>query len=83
MNNTQTIIDLITGFVVKAGGIHKVEQVIASMKVIKDRNDITGFIQRVGKRPEGAQQLFAAALLGFTLAAMTFDAEQQRQAKGN
>lgn len=82
-NNNQHITDLITGFVDKSGGLAKVEQAIQAMQGVKERGEITAFVQRLGRRPEGAQQLFAAAMMGFTLSSLVYESEQNRQAKGN
>lgn len=82
MKSSQPVIDLVAGFVDKSGGIEKVLDTITAMKGVKAANDITGFVQRIGNRPEGAQQLFAAALLGFTLAALVYDA-RSKQAESN
>lgn len=78
MTDADRIVSLITGFVAKSGGIEKVEQAITAMKGVQERGDFTGFVQRLGKRPDGAQQFFAAALMGFTLAAMVSRAEKAK-----
>ncbi len=83
MREGQVCIDLIAGFVDKSGGIDKVQQAIEAMKCVKERGEITAFVQRLGQRPEGAKQFFAAALLGFTLAALVKGSEEVRQSKGN
>jgi hypothetical protein len=74
----------VRGFVVKSGGIEQIEAAVESMSAMKLQADLEGndneyvrFMKRLSKRPEGARQMVAAAMLGFTLAALMFRAGEQ------
>ena len=68
-------------FIKNCGGIDKIQQAIASLQAMKRTADneqtekaYTDFMLRLSKNSGGAKQLVAAALMGFTLSALTFDA---------
>jgi len=59
---------LIMGFVEKSGGLEKIIKARNGFRSVPDK-DRADFIRRCAKTDEGARQLMAAALLGFSIAA--------------
>ena len=84
MTERNVLESYVRGFVVKSGGIDTVEAAVEMLTAMKQQADSEGndneyarFLKRLSKRPEGARQMVAAAMLGFTLAAMMFRAGEQ------
>ncbi len=62
---------MICGFVEKSGGIEKVERAAQALKNIP-KGQYADFLGNLAKREEGAQQLIAAAIAGFSLSAFVY-----------
>lgn len=78
MTPSKSIEEYILGYVRKCGGIEKVEQVIDAFKAILSEGEVSAaaYLRRIAQRPDGAKQLLVTALLGNTLAAMTYHAKK-------
>lgn len=74
MQTTDKLFQLICSFVEKSGGLEKVEQGAKGLRAVANQgpNAIQKFVQGVAAKPEGAKQLCAAALLGFSVAAAIY-----------
>lgn len=61
---------MVLQFIEKSGGLDKIE---AAVKVLKDipKGKHAAYVGRISEYEDGSRRLVAAALLGFTLAAMT------------
>ena len=62
---------LIVAFVVKSGGIAKIEKACDALRAIPDA-ERAEYVRRVAQSDAGARQIMAAALLGFRLAAQVY-----------
>lgn len=66
-------IDLIRSFVDKSGGIEKIDRALSLMRAM-DKSQIHDFIKGIANHedPAGAHQLFAAMMMGFTVASSVY-----------
>ena len=70
---SQEVIDLVCGFVDKSGGLEKVEQ---GMKALQRPASTPGgcskFLANLSRSRSGSDQLVAAAMMGFVMAALIY-----------
>lgn len=75
------LFQLICSFVDKSGGLEKVELGAKGLRTVAEQGDaaIQEFVRGVAQKPEGAKQLCAAALLGFSVAAMVYRGKKREE----
>jgi hypothetical protein len=71
------VAELVLSFVEKSGGILKIEEAVRVFKSIAKDGRPDLFVKKIGDSSGACTQMFAAALLGFSLAAIIHNERQQ------
>jgi hypothetical protein len=83
--NADEMAAFVTGIINRCGGINKWQQLrqsLQDMKASKKLGDPAVFqryLRRVAKRPDGADQIIAIALLGLTLGEVVYHGKKARE----